>query len=125
MSETTNDLPDGWVWATLGKVITIRNGFAFKSRDYQDDGVLLIRQSNLTDTTIDIHGARYLPERFSIEYTDFIIQKGDVLIGMSGSIGKLCVYNLQMPALQNQRTGLIQFFDKETGSFIRYFFKTL
>ena len=125
MSETTNDLPDGWVWATLGKVITIRNGFAFKSRDYQDDGVLLIRQSNLTDTTIDIHGARYLPERFSIEYSDFIIQKGDVLIGMSGSIGKLCVYNLQMPALQNQRTGLIQFFDKETGSFIRYFFKTL
>lgn len=120
-----HELPNSWVWTRLGEIIDIRNGFAFKSRDYRDGGILLIRQSNLGRSKVDFSKAMYLPDAFLTKYQEFIVRKGDILIGMSGSIGKLCVYNLDTPALQNQRTGLIQFFEPETKQYVRYYFDTL
>ncbi len=118
-------LPKGWLWTILGEIIDIRNGFAFKSADYQDNGVLLVRQSNLGHGKVDIKKVAYLPLSYLDKYAYFVIRKGDVLVGMSGSIGKLCVYDLDTPALQNQRTGLIQFFQAETREYVRYYFDTL
>jgi type I restriction enzyme, S subunit len=106
-------LPDGWRWGTLGDFVKIRNGFAFKSTDYRDEGALLIRQSNLGGSKVTTEGARYLPEHYLDEHPGFQVVKGDILIGMSGSIGKLCTYDLDYPALQNQRTGLLQFKDEK------------
>lgn len=124
----TNDLPklpDSWMWVKLSELIKIRNGFAFKSTDYKERGALLLRQSNIGDGIVETGKAVYLPNEYLNTHSEFLIQNGDVLIGMSGSIGKLCVYNLDTPALQNQRTGLLQFFEPETKQFIRYFFPTL
>jgi type I restriction enzyme S subunit len=106
-------LPEGWRWGTLGDFVKIRNGFAFKSTDYRDEGALLIRQSNLGGSKVTTEGARYLPEHYLDEHPGFHVVKGDILIGMSGSIGKLCTYDLDFPALQNQRTGLLQFKDEK------------
>lgn len=104
-------LPEGWRWGTLGDFVKIRNGFAFKSTDYLDEGVLLIRQSNLGGEKVTTEGAKYLPPSYLDAHKEFQVHKGDILIGMSGSIGKLCTYDLDEPALQNQRTGLLQFKD--------------
>lgn len=104
-------LPEGWRWGTLGDFVRIRNGFAFKSTDYLEEGVLLIRQSNLGGERVTTEGAKYLPPSYLDYHKDFQVKKGDILIGMSGSIGKLCTYDLDEPALQNQRTGLLQFKD--------------
>ncbi|MCO5275910.1 MAG: restriction endonuclease subunit S [Flavobacteriales bacterium] len=104
-------LPEGWRWGTLGDFVKIRNGYAFKSTDYLDEGVLLIRQSNLGGEEVTTEGAKYLPPSYLEAHKDFQVHKGDILIGMSGSIGKLCTYDLNEPALQNQRTGLLQFKD--------------
>ncbi|MCI1753545.1 MAG: restriction endonuclease subunit S [Flavobacteriales bacterium] len=106
-------LPEGWRWGTLGDFVKIRNGFAFKSTDYRDEGALLIRQSNLGGSKVTTEGARYLPNHYLAEHPGFHVVKGDILIGMSGSIGKLCTYDLDYPALQNQRTGLMQFKDEK------------
>lgn len=105
-------LPEGWHWGTLGDFVKIRNGYAFKSTDYRDEGALLIRQSNLGGSKVTTEGARYLPEHYLDEHPGFHVVQGDILIGMSGSIGKLCTYDLDYPALQNQRTGLLQFKDE-------------
>jgi len=118
-------LPDGWVWTTLGNVISIRNGFAFKSRDYQDEGVLLIRQSNLGEDGIRLARAVYLPSEYLYKYSDYTVRKGDILIGMSGSVGNTCVYDLDAPGLQNQRTGLIRFHGETHKLYVRYFLDTL
>jgi len=103
--------PD-WTMATIGDLVKVRNGYAFKSADYKDEGVLLIRQSNLGGEKVSLKKAKYLPESFLEDHPDFSVKKGDILIGMSGSIGKICTYDLEEPALQNQRTGLLVFKDE-------------
>ena len=117
----SSTLPAGWAWQSLGDVLKVRNGFAFKSSDYQKSGVLLIRQSNLDGNKVSLEKAEYLPEIFLKDHMDFRVAKGDVLIGMSGSIGKLCVYNRDEPALQNQRTGLLQFKDDSIKRWIWHY----
>ena len=107
--QVDTSLPPGWSWTTIGDILKVRNGYAFKSTDYTGDGVLLIRQSNLGGTRVSPENAVYLPKTYINEYVEYTVRKGDILIGMSGSIGKLCIYNNDEPALQNQRTGLLVF----------------
>lgn len=102
-----NELPKGWANARIADLLKIRNGFAFKSADFCAEGVPLIRQSELKCDRIDVSGAIYLPRHFLRKYNNFIIEKGDILIGMSGSLGKVSLYVSDKPALQNQRTGLL------------------
>lgn len=109
----TDDLPKGWTACSLGSIITVQNGFAFPSRDFTSNGVPLIRQSNLTGSRVSFDKCVYLDPKWLKSKPDFILQKNDVLIGMSGSIGKLCIYDREELALQNQRTGKMVVHSKE------------
>jgi len=101
-----NKIPDNWVECKFGDVAKIHNGYAFETRDFRrDKGVPLIKQSQLNGDKVDLTKCVYLDESFLVAKKDFVLKKGDVLIGMSGSVGKMCLYDLDFPALQNQRTG--------------------
>lgn len=101
-----NKIPDNWVECRFGDVAKIHNGYAFATRDFRrDKGVPLIKQSQLNGAKVDLTKCVYLDESFLETKKDFVLKKGDVLIGMSGSVGKMCLYDLDFPALQNQRTG--------------------
>jgi type I restriction enzyme S subunit len=106
-----NELPTKlgyWANGKIGNLVNIRNGFAFKSGDFKDDdGINVIRQTNLSTVVVNFDKPKYLPESFLITYKDYLIEKNDVLIGLSGSIGNLSRYLESKPALQNQRTGLL------------------
>lgn len=118
-------LPDSWLLSTIGEVLNVRNGYAFKSKDYKEEGILLVRQSNLGGNKISADKAVYLPQSYLRAYHEYIVKKGDILIGMSGSIGKLCIYDRNEPALQNQRTGLLVFKNEALRSWVWYFLPTL
>jgi type I restriction enzyme, S subunit len=124
-ANTGDELPAGWRMSTIGELLKVRNGFAFKSTEYQEEGALLIRQSNLDGSRVTIEKAKYLPKSYLDEYRDFLIKKGDILIGMSGSIGKLCTYDRDEPALQNQRTGLLVFKDPEQKPWVWHYLPLL
>jgi len=119
------DLPDTWNLSTIGEVLIVRNGYAFKSKDYKEEGILLVRQSNLGGNKVSVDKAVYLPQSYFQDYHDYLVKKGDILIGMSGSIGKLCIYDRNEPALQNQRTGLLVFKNEALRSWVWYFLPTL
>ena len=105
-------LPTGWEACCFGDIAKIRNGYAFKSelfkksREHETD-VPLIRQSQMKGARIDTSDAVFLSGEHLKKHPDYVIAKGDVIIGMSGSIGKVCLYAEDFPALQNQRTGKI------------------
>ncbi|WP_415182512.1 restriction endonuclease subunit S [Phaeovulum sp.] len=104
------DLPNSWLNCRFGELIKVRNGFAFKSKEFlkareRDDDIPLVRQSQLRGSTVDLSNAVYLPAGYLEKFADYRIDQGDILIGMSGSIGKVCYYTNEAPALQNQRTG--------------------
>ena len=64
----------------------------------------------------------YVDNNFLQTKKDFIVEKGDVLIALSGATtGKYGVYNFDFPSLLNQRIGLIK--SGESKDLIsRYFF---
>ncbi len=100
-------LPDGWCWIRFADICTVQGGFAFKSKDYTDDGVPLIRIGDLNDgaVTIDESTAR-LPSDFLEQQPQFLLNSGDVLIAMSGATtGKMAVFDCNEGALLNQRVG--------------------
>ncbi len=106
-------LPEGWAITRFGSVARIRNGYAFKSSTFKKvrtskSDVPLIRQSQLGRKRVDLSQAVYLDQSFIKDFPEYIVSKGDVLIGLSGSIGKLSIYDEDFPALQNQRTGLVE-----------------
>lgn len=94
----------------LNQVCKILNGFAFKSEQYQNDGIPLLRISNFDDGDVIVDGKSiYVDETFLKTKTDFIVEKGDILIALSGATtGKYGIYNYDFPSLLNQRIGLIK-----------------
>src|SRR5256885_8573699 len=102
-----SSLKHGWVQARVGDILKIRNGYAVKISDYSREGIPLIRQSDINGDTIDISAAKRVPTRVMEECGQYLVRKGDLLIGMSGSLGEIGRYVDEEVAIQNQRTGLL------------------
>ena len=97
----------GWVQCKFGDIIKLKNGYAFKSSEYTQIGVPIIRISNIKDGLIDITETVRVLE--SNDYEEYLINKGDILIAMSGATtGKFGFYYSDTKAYQNQRVGNIQ-----------------
>src|SRR5438445_445723 len=111
----------------LGEVARIRNGFAFPSEAFRQSGVPVIRMSDLQDAEVNAKSAARVDASFLRDLPEFRIQRGDLLIGMSGSVGKIALYLASEPALQNQRVGLLRVRDKSALDFdyLRFFAVTL
>lgn len=106
------NIPANWALTTFGELAYIRNGYAFKSSFFsnvpkENHTIPLVKQSQLVNQEVDLSSAVYLPDDFLEKYNAYKLEKGDILIGMSGSIGKVCHYENDIPSLQNQRTGKI------------------
>ena len=96
---------------TLGEVCEIKNGNAFKSIDFQeqtDNNVGIIQIKSIQNGSIDTCKiTEYIKE--NIKYNSFEIQKGDILIALSGATtGKIGIYNLEKKSYLNQRVGKIK-----------------
>ena len=122
-----SELPSGWARGSLGDVLRIRNGYAFKSAEFKLEGIPLVRQSNLDGDKVDLSKCVFLDEQYLIDRPGFTLHKGDVLIGMSGSVGKLCTYDQNFAALQNQRVGKVELHapDQTEWRFIWHYLKTV
>jgi type I restriction enzyme S subunit len=97
-------LPKNWVETELGNYAMLKNGYAFKSNDFQTEGLPVVKISNIKDFKIEIENSICVDE--SKLKPDFIIAKGDILIAMSGATtGKYGVFEEDVIALQNQRVG--------------------
>ena len=107
MTDQDQEKPFGWELARVGDILKIRNGYAFKSSDYLTNGIPLIRQSDLGGDTIDLSNVKRVSPKYLKELPEFIVNEGDLMIGMSGSLGKIARYSNKEPAVQNQRTGLL------------------
>ena len=127
MSESVNtELPENWAQGQIKNLVTIRNGYAFKSKDFNTEGgVPVIRQTNLSTRVVNFNNPKYLPDEFLDEFEDYKIRKGDVLIGLSGSIGNLSRYMQDEPALQNQRTGLLVEKVPDAIKFVEYYLQLI
>lgn len=106
---TTNHkdlVPEGWFYSDLNNYINIGRGFAFKSDDYRDQGVPVVRVTNIENSgQINLSNNVVFIEKDEAEsYLNYKLEVGDVLIVMVGAtVGKLAkVESRCADALLNQ-----------------------
>jgi type I restriction enzyme, S subunit len=103
--ELRKEIPQGWKSLRLGDFCDILNGFAFKSEDYSDKGIFLLRTRNFsTSNSIHKNDPIFLPKDFSKTFNKYFLKKFDILLVMVGaSVGNTgFVTSNILPALQNQ-----------------------
>jgi restriction endonuclease S subunit len=66
-------------------------GFPFKSENYQDQGVPLIRINNIKKGFMDLSDTAYLSEKDYLLSPKDIANSGDVVLSMSGTIGMAAI----------------------------------
>lgn len=92
----------------LKDVCEIGGGYAFKSSQYKTEGIPLIRIGDIFDKSIDISDKSVYIDEDINKYKKFIIDKGDILIALSGATtGKFGIYEYKNKALLNQRVAKI------------------
>lgn len=100
-------VPANWIACTLGDVASVKNGFAFKSSGFSDNGIPVIRISDINGNVVSFENS--VKTTPSEQYDNFKIEYGDILIAMSGATtGKFGIYNEIGIAYQNQRVGNIR-----------------
>ncbi len=97
----------------LGNHIKMVGGFAFKSKDYKNQGIPVIRISDFQDEKIQLTKVRYYQENEKFE--KYELHEGDIIIAMTGgTIGKLAIVQPNLGKLYlNQRVGKFQVINKE------------
>ena len=97
---------DDWEQRKLGEISPLRGGFAFKSEEYADEGIPIIRISNiLSDGTV---GAEFAYCKEQTDDAAFTLKNGAALLAMSGATtGKVSVLHARNTDkyYQNQRVG--------------------
>ena len=103
---------------TLEQIIFVQNGYAFKSKDFNETGEhKVIKIKNISGSVVDIDTTDYVDNSVIMDVSSkFKINSGDVLIAMTGAeIGKLGIIPHTDKSLWlNQRVGLLS--EKFNGS---------
>ena len=74
-----------WKKVKLGECITTKKGFAFKSTQYVDKGIPVVRVSDFTLNSISENDLVYYPISEYDKYLDYILYEKDILIQTVGS----------------------------------------
>jgi len=110
--ELIGGVPRGWQITSIGRLISVQNGYAFKGGDFKEfgeNGVIKIK--NIFDNWIDINNVQFVEDNVA-ENIDlkFKVHSQDLLIAMIGAqSGKLGIIPNNSKSLWlNQRVGLFR-----------------
>ncbi|WP_308378186.1 restriction endonuclease subunit S [Serratia marcescens] len=82
-------VPKGWTLGTLNDLADTIMGYAFRSEDFVPTGISLVRMGNLYQNSLDLNrNPVYLPDSFKVDYKRFLVKPGDLVMSMTGTMGK-------------------------------------
>ena len=100
-------LPEGWQQIALGEIVSMKSGFAYKSRDWQETGVPVIKIANVRAGKVTIEGCSHIDESIAAETVEFAVNESDILMTLTGEIGAIGVYRESFESRLNQRVARI------------------
>ncbi len=110
MSEVTQV---NYEFKKLGEYLKLKGGYAFKSSDFIDQGIPIIRISNIKNNIVDLSKSIFCKESETLE--EFSVSNGDILLAMSGATtGKIGRYKLPFKSYLNQRVGCFKLLDSNS-----------
>jgi len=102
-----------WEEKELGAVAKVKSGYAFRSNTYTQTGrYKIITISNVKNGYLDLTSnnfVEHLPEDIQPHQ---ILQKGDILISMTGNVGRVCKVYCDN-CLLNQRVGFVDVYSSD------------
>src|SRR5258706_4520518 len=99
--------PDYWKLVVMDSVAELKHGYQFRTYDFTKEGIKVFKITQIkSDGIIDISSCDYIESSRLASFKKFIIQKGDILMALSGAtIGKIARVNSDETVLQNYRVG--------------------
>ena len=93
----------------IGDICDILNGYAFKSSKYVDDGIRVIRITNVQKGFVEDTNPQYYPVSEQWEIEKYMLREGDLLISLTGNVGRVGLLSaVLLPAALNQRVACIR-----------------
>lgn len=101
----------------LGNIAIVKNGFAFKSDEYVDNGIRVIRITNVQKGKIVDSNPQFVENSRINEFKDYLLNSGDILVSLTGNVGRVGILTKELePAVLNQRVACIRVKDKNVCS---------
>ena len=99
----------------LGQYIDVLSGFAFKSKDFTNVGIPVIKIKNINPPYVSLEDISCVPISVAYQNPKYILKRGDVLIAMTGShinqiasvVGRVGRVRYDDLTVLNQRVGKI------------------
>src|SRR3989304_1676055 len=112
----------GFKIVKLKEICKIVDGYAFKNNEYTDNGVRLIKISNINNLMIITRNDDVFIN-YDEKYNKCIPQYGDIIIGMTGNISKkIAIYYGRQTEYLNQRVcKLTNFIDNNIKIYLYYY----
>ena len=96
----------------LGEVCEILNGFAFKSLLYVNEGIRIIRITNVQKGYIEDSDPKYYPIEYRNSIEKYILRENDLLMSLTGNVGRVgLISKTMLPAALNQRVACLRTID--------------
>ena len=119
------DLPSGWNWCHIGDVCEILNGYAFKSGNYVDSGIRIMRISNVQAGVIVDKDPKFYPLSSEADIKDYVLKEGDMLMSLTGNVGRVGILKADMlPAALNQRVACLRLHNEEIKPFFYHYLQS-
>lgn len=116
-----------WKQYNLGEITNYVKGFAFKSQNYKDSGVRIIRASDLASDTIKDNGNKiFIDKILADSFRNYKLNKEDIIITTVGSksemkdsaVGRAILIKTCNIGLLNQNLVKIDMKEKHNSSFV-------
>ena len=125
-----------WEEQTVGDLFDLEGGFAFKSSEFLEDGVPVIKIKNVKSGFFSKHDFSFVSEHFLTARPQKVARQSDLLISMSGNrhdgspetwVGKVAYFDAPEKYLINQRVGALRVKDarKADPRFFSYLLSSL
>lgn len=109
-----NKTPKNWITCKISDLCDFQNGYAFNSNDYVENGMPIIRMSNISvDGNLNLtpENTKYYQTEKAETLKKYILNKNDIVMAMTdmtkdmGIIGKTAIIDEDNRYLLNQRVG--------------------
>lgn len=119
----------------IGAVAKFQNGYAFKAKDFRNDGkYAVVKIKELKDGEVRFFAdTAYVDFDLDNDFERFAIQEGDILFALTGDpvnkpnplswVGRVAIYKYKKKALLNQRVCKLLPSEKINPKYIYYFFR--
>lgn len=128
------ELPESWVRARVDTLVSIQNGRAFPSKQYQATGIRLLRPGNLhVSGRVEWTEANTasLPKGWARECPEFVLGKDELLMNLTAQslkdefLGRACIKEDAQPALLNQRIArMVPYASFDVRPYLLIYFKS-